>query len=252
MNDTTAHTSAIYEAIAAFQRTHRLPGLQHAQIRGLLAEHLARVLPAAAAGSVPAADRATLRDFLWRLEQSAGDAAAEKFLDDNPELRRVADETPQPETEAHPAATLSPIERRMLEYALNLADAEIEHDGHGINDEEQDALADLRRLVSEPQLPTNATARCGQDIEAALGTYPCERDAGHRGDCDERTEAEIKGQSTVVPQPEIVHGCPPDGSGLTPCCGRTPFELPRTDRISSEEPVTCPGPAAPAQPGKEA
>lgn len=29
---------------------------------------------------------AELRDFLWRLEQSAGDAAAEKFLDDNPEL----------------------------------------------------------------------------------------------------------------------------------------------------------------------
>jgi hypothetical protein len=27
-----------------------------------------------------------LRDFLFRLEQSAGDAAAEKFLDDNPEL----------------------------------------------------------------------------------------------------------------------------------------------------------------------
>ena len=34
-----------------------------------------------------------LRDFLWRLEQSAGDAAAEKFLDDNPELRRLAAET---------------------------------------------------------------------------------------------------------------------------------------------------------------
>lgn len=40
---------------------------------------------------------------------------------------------------------------------------------------------------------------------------------------------------------ETVHGCPPDGSGLTPCCGRTPFELPRTDRISSEAPVTCKG-----------
>lgn len=40
---------------------------------------------------------------------------------------------------------------------------------------------------------------------------------------------------------ETVHGCPPDGSGLTPCCGRTPFELPRTDRISSEAPITCTG-----------
>jgi len=50
---------------------------------------------------------------------------------------------------------------------------------------------------------------------------------------------------------ETVHGCPPDGSGLTPCCGRTPFELPLTDRISSEAPVTCPGPAGGAQQPKE-
>lgn len=41
---------------------------------------------------------------------------------------------------------------------------------------------------------------------------------------------------------EITHACPPDGSGLTPCCGRTPVELPRTDRITSQaDAVTCPG-----------
>ncbi|MEU4256297.1 hypothetical protein AB0B42_00545 [Streptomyces fradiae] len=43
-------------------------------------------------------------------------------------------------------------------------------------------------------------------------------------------------------QPETFHACPPDGSGLTPCCGRTPFELPLGDRISSET-VTCTEPA---------
>lgn len=54
-------------------------------------------------------------------------------------------------------------------------------------------------------------------------------------------------QSTPKADPkEVVHGCPPDGSGLTPCCGRTPFELPLGDRISSEAPVTCPGPEQPA------
>lgn len=42
-------------------------------------------------------------------------------------------------------------------------------------------------------------------------------------------------------QPEKIHACPPDGSGLTPCCGRTPFELPLSDRISSET-ATCTGP----------
>lgn len=32
-----------------------------------------------------------------------------------------------------------------------------------------------------------------------------------------------------------AHQCPPDGSAVTPCCGRTPFELPRTDRMTRQE-----------------
>lgn len=38
-----------------------------------------------------------------------------------------------------------------------------------------------------------------------------------------------------------VHQCPPEGSGLMPCCGKTPFEL-RADRMT-EDPakVTCKG-----------
>jgi hypothetical protein len=48
----------------------------------------------ALAEAAPVDRAAVLRDFLWRLEQSAGDAVAEKFLDDNPELRRLADEAP--------------------------------------------------------------------------------------------------------------------------------------------------------------
>jgi hypothetical protein len=51
----------------------------------------------AVSSPAPADRAAVLRDFLWRLEQSAGDAAAEKFLDDNPELRRMADAKQQPE-----------------------------------------------------------------------------------------------------------------------------------------------------------
>lgn len=39
-----------------------------------------------------------------------------------------------------------------------------------------------------------------------------------------------------------VHACPPDGSGITPCCSRTPFELPRTDRMATDPAlVTCTG-----------
>jgi hypothetical protein len=50
------------------------------------------------------------------------------------------------------------------------------------------------------------------------------------------------------PPAEVVHGCPPDGSGLTPCCGRTPFELPLGHRISTEAPTTCTGPAEEQRP----
>lgn len=54
-----------------------------------------------------------------------------------------------------------------------------------------DGAALLRRMADEERQPEQAKDRCGQDIETALGTYPCERDADHHGDCDERTEAEI-------------------------------------------------------------
>lgn len=41
---------------------------------------------------------------------------------------------------------------------------------------------------------------------------------------------------------EIVHQCPPVGHGFTPCCGKTPFELPRDDRMTLDPAdVTCPG-----------
>lgn len=41
---------------------------------------------------------------------------------------------------------------------------------------------------------------------------------------------------------EWTHRCPPDGSGLMPCCGRTPFEVPRYHRMTTDPLfVTCPG-----------
>ena len=40
---------------------------------------------------------------------------------------------------------------------------------------------------------------------------------------------------------EVTHQCPPDGGGgLMPCCGLTPFEAPKTDRMTLEPGlVTC-------------
>jgi hypothetical protein len=38
----------------------------------------------------------------------------------------------------------------------------------------------------------------------------------------------------------VTHQCPPDGSGAMPCCDRTPFEVPDTDCLTSDEGVvTC-------------
>jgi hypothetical protein len=68
----------IAEALDSLQGTaHHLPP-----------ETRQRVIEAVTGAVLPApTDRASvLRDFLFRLEQSAGDAAAEKLLDDNPDL----------------------------------------------------------------------------------------------------------------------------------------------------------------------
>lgn len=41
-------------------------------------------------------------------------------------------------------------------------------------------------------------------------------------------------------EPSVVHLCPSVGSGLTQCCGVTPFELPRTDKLTRDSTlVTC-------------
>jgi hypothetical protein len=52
---------------------------------------------------------------------------------------------------------------------------------------------------------------------------------------------------TSPPPCSVVHQCPPDGAGVMPCCGRTPFEVPRTDRMTADaSAVTC-KPNAPLQ-----
>lgn len=110
--------------------------------------------------------------------------------------------------------------------------------GHSVCTAAESAPADTGHDGSEPEgeAPCCSDPTCACIQVNAAGRCECARwDAGQP--TDER--------------PEVVHGCPPDGSGLTPCCGRTPFELPLTDRISSEAPVTCPGAAAARQP-KEA
>ena len=47
--------------------------------------------------------------------------------------------------------------------------------------------------------------------------------------------------------PEVTHQRPPDGDIFMPCCGFTPFDVPRTGRITENPALaTCHG-----DPGKE-
>ena len=39
---------------------------------------------------------------------------------------------------------------------------------------------------------------------------------------------------------EVTHQCPPTGSGVMPCCGRAPLEVPRRHRMTLDPAlVTC-------------
>jgi hypothetical protein len=65
----------------------------------------------------------------------------------------------------------------------------------------------------------------------------------------------VTGPAQHEPAIEVVHHCPVNPSGLTPCCRRTPLELPRTDRLTIKTgEVTCAGfrlPRGPEQPTQD-
>lgn len=57
------------------------------------------------------------------------------------------------------------------------------------------------------------------------------------------TEFERLGVLVIGAENTIVHACPPDGSGVMPCCGRSPIDVPLTERISLDgSAITCTGP----------
>ena len=96
--------------------------------------------------------------------------------------------------------------------------------------------ADMGTRLARPRCP-----HCQLPHDLTPGSMAVRACASILASIDERDAAEAQVAT------ETVHGCPPDGSGLTPCCGRTPFELPLGDRISSEAPVTCPAASAAVQ-----
>lgn len=45
----------------------------------------------------------------------------------------------------------------------------------------------------------------------------------------------------MTDMPVLIHACPPEGSGIMPCCGRTPFEVTSHRMTQDREKVTCRG-----------
>lgn len=59
---------------------------------------------------------------------------------------------------------------------------------------------------------------------------------------------EAVGPGTDETVREVVHRCPLPGAGTTPCCGRTPFELDVTSRLTEDDAlVTCSRPLSATQ-----
>lgn len=116
---------------------------------------------------------------------------------------------------------------------------------HGAATGAYEVVTELRRLADETQ---PAEAHATEPTEDARRLRAVERLCSGRPGYHTVTVKELltamgdaADRQDGATRTEVVHGCPPDGSGLTPCCGRTPFELPLGDRISSEAPTTCTG-----------
>lgn len=101
-----------------------------------------------------------------------------------------------------------------------------EHDELILDEDIRRALAVRSRVVAEAP-GKHATAREGRK------ETPDDKVARHpRGDVDAVVSAAVG---------ETTHACPADGAAVTPCCGRSPFELPMTDRMTLDPAlVTCP------------
>lgn len=78
-------TTTVDPRIALMARLNTPPYDEVAGMRGTPLDEAAQLLDAYRA--------AELRNFLWRLEQSAGDAVAAKLVEDNPDLAELLSAT---------------------------------------------------------------------------------------------------------------------------------------------------------------
>jgi hypothetical protein len=96
----------------------------------------------------------------------------------------------------------------------------------------QQAVNEMRGVVQRTGSPA---ARWAADYLEAVGPRTVERAFEAHAD-----EALAIAEQALAAQAEVVHRCPPDTTGIMPCCGKPIMEAPKTDRITTEvERVTC-------------
>lgn len=278
-NPPTDRTAEFYGSLVAFQNTHRLPGLQHAQIRGLLAEHLARAFPA-----VP--PTTTDRDRI---------AAPTVWIDGHPQLEAIAAavwescrteesstvvDDPRNIAVAALGAVLPPNADRAVELAKQIELRDYWH-AEAMSAttriiELEGQLEELRRVAAEAsqrqsladteesamwdavdratpghifkyeyqRIVRAAFDAIGIGIGVEAGGPPAPRTAslcpGYR----------TKGHSVCIGSEsasKTVHAVPlPGSNGISACCGRPPCEFVGERVTRDPGAVTCPGPAASA------
>jgi hypothetical protein len=94
-------------------------------------------------------------------------------------------------------------------------------------------------MTHEPECPQNQPG----DINAAVCACPSLLAAYRRGFNDHaRSVQHWQDTHGAYRQTEVVtHQCPPDGSGVMPCCGVTPFERMGGRMTLDPALVTCTG-----------
>ena len=85
--------------------------------------------------------------------------------------------------------------------------------------------------------------QCGGGVPTALSDMRCRKVERTGRVIDGKAEVAVSFEDELVEaKAEIIHLCPYDGTSVTPCCARSPFELKKTDRMTMDRAlVTCKG-----------
>ncbi|MFF0588486.1 hypothetical protein ACFYWD_21215 [Streptomyces sp. NPDC003781] len=138
------------EGLLAAYEASRTQTVDPAALRDHAAEALAKSMHPDLASEVPPMDHP-----FWQTYRRHADAV----------LAAVLPATTNHDTDT--SVPLSETERKMLDYALDLADEEVATDGSDFTDDEEDALAELRRIVTKPIATGTFELRGDTEIRAA-------------------------------------------------------------------------------------